>query len=43
MLIDLRQQLKVGERFPLILTFQRIGTVTTTVLVEDMGASGGRR
>lgn len=44
MLVDLRQQLKVGERFPLILTFQRIGTVTTTVLVEEMGASsGGRR
>jgi copper(I)-binding protein len=43
MLIDLRQPLKVGERFPLILTFQRIGTVTTMVLVEDIGASGGRR
>jgi hypothetical protein len=44
MLIELRQPLKPGEQFPLTLTFQRLGTVTTTVTVEDMGAmSGGRR
>jgi periplasmic copper chaperone A len=39
MLIDLKQPLKVGERFPLVLTFERLGTVTTTVTVEDMGAT----
>lgn len=36
MLIDLKQPLKAGDKFPLVLTFQRIGTVTTTVTVEDM-------
>jgi periplasmic copper chaperone A len=44
MLIDLKQPLKVGDKFPLALTFERIGTVTTTVTVEDMAATpGGRR
>jgi len=38
MLIDLKQPLRAGERFPLTLTFQRIGTVTTMVTVEDFGA-----
>jgi copper(I)-binding protein len=39
MLIDLKQPLKVGERFPLTLTFERLGTVTTSVTVESMGAT----
>jgi copper(I)-binding protein len=44
MLIELKQPLKAGDKFPLVLTFQRIGTVTTTVTVEDMDAtSSGRR
>jgi copper(I)-binding protein len=42
MLIDLKQPLRAGERFPLTLTFQRIGTVTTMVTVEELGA-GGRK
>jgi hypothetical protein len=43
MLIDLKQPLRTGEQFPLVLTFERLGTVTTTVTVEDLGASGGKR
>ena len=44
MLIDLKQPLKAGERFPLTLAFERLGTVTVTVSVEDIGAaSGGHR
>ena len=39
MLIDLKQPLKVGERFPLTLTFEHLGTVTTSVTVESMGAT----
>jgi periplasmic copper chaperone A len=42
MLIDLKQPLKAGDKFPLVLTFQRIGTVTTMVTVEDI-ASPARR
>lgn len=42
MLIDLKQPLKVGETFPLMLTFQRTGTVRTVVTVEEMGASPAR-
>ena len=42
MLIDLKQPLKVGETFPLMLTFQRAGTVRTVVTVEEMGASPTR-
>ena len=38
MLIDLKQPLKTGERFPLTLAFEHLGTVTTTVTVEGMGA-----
>ena len=41
MLVDLKQPLKTGDRFPLVLTFEHTGTVTTTVLVEDMGATPG--
>jgi hypothetical protein len=43
MLIDLKQPLKAGDKFPLVLTFQRIGTVTTTVTVEDIASPAGRR
>ena len=43
MLIDLKQPLKTGDRFPLVLTFEHTGTVTTTVWVEDMGAVPGAR
>ena len=39
MLIDLKQPLKAGEKFPLVMTFERTGTVTATVLVEDIGAT----
>ena len=44
MLVELKQPLRTGERFPLVLTFERLGTVTTTVTVEDMAATpSGRR
>jgi copper(I)-binding protein len=43
MLIDLKQPLKAGEKFPLVITFARTGTVTTMVLVEDMGATPGAK
>lgn len=39
MLLDLKQALKVGERFPLRLTFARVGSVFVWVWVEDMGAT----
>ena len=39
MLIDLKQPLKVGDRFPLTLTFEHLGTVTTSVTIESMGAA----
>ena len=42
MLIDLKQPLKPGDRFPLTLTFERLGTVTTIVTVEGMGAAAGK-
>jgi periplasmic copper chaperone A len=38
MLLDLKQPLKVGEKFPLTLTFEHAGTVLALVWVEDMGA-----
>lgn len=38
MLLDLKQPLRVGERFPLTLTFEDAGTVLVSVTVEDMGA-----
>jgi len=43
MLIDLKQPLKTGDRFPLVLTFEQTGTVTTTVWVEEMGATPATR
>ncbi|HTP48519.1 MAG TPA: copper chaperone PCu(A)C [Casimicrobiaceae bacterium] len=39
MLIDLKQPLKVGEKFPLMLTFERGGTIRVVVTVEEMGAT----
>ena len=36
MLLDLKQPLKAGEKFPLTLTFERAGTVLASVWVEDM-------
>jgi copper(I)-binding protein len=38
MLSELRQPLKVGDRFPLTLTFQNAGTVEVSVWVEAMSA-----
>ena len=38
MLLDLKQPLKVGEKFPLTLTFAQGGAVTVSVQVEEMGA-----
>jgi copper(I)-binding protein len=43
MLLDLKQPLKVGEKFPLTLTFARGGAVLISVVVEDMGAMPGER
>jgi copper(I)-binding protein len=41
MLLDLKQPLKVGEKFPLTLTFEDAGSITISVWVEEMGAMGG--
>ena len=38
MLLDLKQPLRVGEKFPLTLTFARGGSITVSVQVEEMGA-----
>jgi copper(I)-binding protein len=38
MLLDLKQPLKAGDRFPLTLTFERGGTIQIAVSVEGMGA-----
>jgi len=38
MLVDLKQPLKVGDKFPLMLTFEREGTIRVVAIVEDMGA-----
>ena len=43
MLLDLKQPLKIGEKFPLTLTFERGGAILISVLVEDMGAMPGER
>ena len=39
MLLDLKQPLKVGDKFPLTLAFQNLGTVEIAVEVEAMGAT----
>jgi hypothetical protein len=43
MLLDLKQPLKVGEKFPLTLTFAQGGVVTVSVQVEEMGAGPAAR
>jgi copper(I)-binding protein len=40
MLIDLNQKLKAGDRFPLVLTFEKAGRQEVTVKVEPLGAMG---
>ncbi|HVJ55803.1 MAG TPA: copper chaperone PCu(A)C [Aliidongia sp.] len=40
MLIGLKQPLKVGDSFPLTMTFEKAGAVVTTVTVEPNGAAG---
>jgi copper(I)-binding protein len=40
MLIDLNRKLKVGDRFPLVLTFEKAGPRDVTVKVEPLGAMG---
>ena len=39
MLSELKQPLKVGDRFPLTLKFQNAGAIEVSVWVEEMGAS----
>jgi copper(I)-binding protein len=41
MLSELKQPLKVGDKFPLTLTFQNAGAVEVSVWVEGMGAGAG--
>jgi copper(I)-binding protein len=41
MLSELRQPLKVGDKFPLTLKFQNAGAVEVSVWVEAMGAGAG--
>jgi periplasmic copper chaperone A len=41
MLIGLKAPLKAGQTFPLTLTFEKAGAITTTVNVEKPGAHGG--
>ena len=43
MLIDLRQPLKAGDKFPLTLTFEHAGSVLVQVWVEDLSAPGERQ
>jgi copper(I)-binding protein len=38
MLSELKQPLKVGDKFPLTLKFQNAGAVEVSVWVEEMGA-----
>ncbi|MFZ0693127.1 MAG: copper chaperone PCu(A)C [Alphaproteobacteria bacterium] len=40
MLIGLKQALQAGATFPLSLTFEKAGTIETTVVVEKSGSSG---
>jgi copper(I)-binding protein len=41
MLSELRQPLKVGDKFPMTLTFQNAGAVEVSVWVEAIGAGAG--
>jgi len=40
MLLNLKAPLKVGDRFPLTLTFEKAGSVSVEVTVEPVGATG---
>ena len=40
MLIDLHQKLRAGDRFPLVLTFEKAGPRDVMVKVEPLGAMG---
>ena len=42
MLVELKQPLRAGETFPLMLTFERAGTIRTMVTIEAMGAVPAR-
>lgn len=41
MLVDLKQPLKAGEKFPLTLTFLHAGSILVSVSVEEMAALPG--
>ena len=41
MLMELKQPLKVGDRFPLTLTFEKAGKIEVLVWVEGMASKGG--
>ena len=41
MLMELKQPLKNGDRFPLTLTFEKAGKIEVSVWVEDMASKGG--
>lgn len=40
MLMELKQPLKKGDRFPLTLTFEKAGKIDVSVWVEDMASKG---
>jgi len=40
MLMELKQPLKNGDRFPLTLTFEKAGKIEVSVWVEDMASKG---
>jgi hypothetical protein len=42
MLVGLKKPLTAGEKFPLMLTFEKAGNVSVTVLVQAMGASNDK-
>ena len=41
MLMELKQPLKIGDRFPLTLTFEKAGKIEVLVWVEGMASKGG--
>jgi copper(I)-binding protein len=43
MLIGLKQALKIGDSFPLTLTFEKAGKLNVTVTVEKAAAMGGMK
>jgi periplasmic copper chaperone A len=43
MLVGLKQPLKVGDSFPLTLTFEKAGRLDVTVTVEKAPAMGGMK